>query len=436
MILNFRVENFKSIKEEIVLSFEADRSKDLEDYYILKCGNGKKIRILKFGLIYGANASGKTNILMAIELLRVLVTQPLEKKNDLLYYKPFLFNAVTSKANTKLGIDFIHKGIKYTYYLEFNQTSIVKESLLFHDPNKAIVFNRTTDTLKMISKISFGSKISISKEAKNVLETNTLTNNTVLGGYLKTNIYIEQLENVSDWFNNLLKPIVEPSSPLYPNISGGLDENILDKKIIIELLRKADFDISDIILKKSERHIEKSQIDFLQFITPFPKNIIQEYEKTGKMEVGEILFAHNIDNSKYNLKLEDESAGTIKYYELAGLLNIMIKKSSIIVIDEIESSLHPELLRHFLLSFLVNSNKSQLIATTHYRELLTEKDIFRNDSIWFAEKNEGSSTELYSLADFDSSTIRNTSSVYNAYKIGKLGAVPNIGDYYIDMDDE
>ena len=105
-------------------------------------------------------------------------------------------------------------------------------------------------------------------------------------------------------------------------------------------------------------------------------------------------------------------------------------------IDELETSLHPDLFSHFILSFLMNSKSSQLIATTHNREILDNRDIYRNDAIWFTDKNESSATELYSLSDFDSSVIRNTSSVYNAYKIGKLGGVQNTGDVYIDLSDE
>jgi AAA15 family ATPase/GTPase len=106
-------------------------------------------------------------------------------------------------------------------------------------------------------------------------------------------------------------------------------------------------------------------------------------------------------------------------------------------IDELESSLHPDLYIHFLMTYLVNSKKSQLLATTHNREILNNKDIFRNDAIWFTDKNEYNATELYSLADFDSKTIRkDISSVYNAYKIGKLGGVPHLGDYYLDITHE
>ena len=112
------------------------------------------------------------------------------------------------------------------------------------------------------------------------------------------------------------------------------------------------------------------------------------------------------------------------------------ENSIAIPIDELEASLHPDLYLHFLLSFITNSKKSQLIATTHNREILNNKDIFRNDSIWFTDKKECCSTELYSLNDFDSSVIRDTSNILNAYKYGKLGGIPNLGDYYIDIDNE
>ena len=115
------------------------------------------------------------------------------------------------------------------------------------------------------------------------------------------------------------------------------------------------------------------------------------------------------------------------------LLDTLINQK-ILVIDELEASLHPDLIKHFILTFIVNSRNAQLIATTHFRELLQEKDILRPDIIWFTERKKDQSTDLYSLADFDSSVIRKTSSYYNAYKIGKLGAVPNLRSYYLDLD--
>ena len=95
--------------------------------------------------------------------------------------------------------------------------------------------------------------------------------------------------------------------------------------------------------------------------------------------------------------------------------------------------MHPDLLKHFLLIFLANAKESQLIFTTHSRELLLEKDILRFDTVYFTEKKEDGSTDLFSLSDFDSNIIRKESSVYNIYKNGKLGANPNLKNYFLDI---
>ena len=131
------------------------------------------------------------------------------------------------------------------------------------------------------------------------------------------------------------------------------------------------------------------------------------------------------------MPINAESEGTKRFYSFAGLLALLIKTPTIFPIDELESSLHPDLYTHFLLSFLQNAQHSQLIATTHNRELLGDTDIFRNDVIWFTNKSEDCATELYSLADFDTSNIKN---FLNAYKIGKFSGVPRLFDTFIDLE--
>jgi len=160
--------------------------------------------------------------------------------------------------------------------------------------------------------------------------------------------------------------------------------------------------------------------------------LLKEQDFTVDLE-----FEHTVGNSRYLLPFEKESQGTQRYYGFAGILSLLIENSILFPIDELESSLHPDLFQHFLLSFLVNSQKSQLIATTHNREILNDKDIFRNDVIWITDKdNEDCATELYSLADFDTKVIRDTTNILNAYKLGKLGGTPNLGSYYININDE
>lgn len=425
MIIQFSVQNFGSIKDEQTLSFEADKSTHLEDYYVIPVG---KLRLLKLGLIYGANASGKTTILTALNFMRNIVLNPLDKKIDEFGFEPFLFDAITPTQNTKLSLDFIQDKIKYSYYIELNKKAIVSEELYCYNPRKANIFKRTTNLESQFTSISFGSNVKIDAVSKKTLESNTLWNNTVLAGYLKTNIQVEELRQTILWFANHLQALIHPKVKLQNYISNQVNKAAVAKEDIIQILQKADLNISDIILEKDE-DVDK-KIDYSD--AKLSKEEIQHIKDYFGLQ---IKFEHNLQGKKYLLPFEMESEGTQRYYGFAGILSLLVRKSRIFPIDELESSLHPDLFTHFLLSFLMNSKESQIIATTHNREILGNKDIFRNDVIWITEKSESCATELYSLADFDTSVIRDTSNVLNAYKIGKLGGVPNLGDYYLDLEE-
>ncbi len=433
MIANFSVQNFGSIKDKQTLSFEADKSTHLEDYYVV---NASGLRLLKLALIYGANASGKTTILKAMDFLRELVLEPAEKKTESLDFSPFLFDHETPKQNSIISIDFIQNDIRYYYEIEFNKNAISKEELIFFNPNKAIVFKRTTDIEKQFTEITFGSKIKKDKTFEKTLESNTLWNNTVLGGFLKTNIELKELKEVTDWFENYLKPLIYTRTELEGYVTSRINKTEIEKDIVVNILKKADFNISDILIQTDEKDIPEGFFEFLEKQVKSKEERIKELKNKGKFTVDKLEFEHTVNNNKYSLPFELESQGTRRYYGFAGLLSLLIKNSIAFPIDELEASLHPELYVHFLLSFLINSKKSQIIATTHNREILTNKDIFRNDTIWFTDKSETCATELYSLSDFDSSVVRDSSNIFNAYKTGKLGGTPNLGDYYIDLDNE
>ena len=412
MIVNFSIQNFGSIKDKQTLSFEADASQHLEDTYVVHTA-GK--RLLKLALIYGANASGKTTVLKALDFLRDLVVNPKEKKTDILDFSPYLFDAQTPLQPTQLSIEFVHEEVCYLYEVAFTRQAVISEALYIDTFERVLVYSRTTDIAEQLTKISFGDKIILDKNAQKVLELNTLWNNTVLGGFLKTNINLEEFRRVADWFGNYLKPIVAPDTKLDTYITNKIDDKKITKDEILEILKKADFNISDMIVRKKEEIIPEE----LRFFK-------------GPIEIkGRIIFQHKIDNVFYSLPMEKESEGTKRFYGFAGLLALLIKTPTIFPIDELESSLHPDLYTHFLLSFLQNAQHSQLIATTHNRELLGDTDIFRNDVIWFTDKGEDCATELYSLADFDTSAIKN---FLNAYKIGKFSGVPRLSDTFIDLE--
>ena len=409
MIINFSVENFGSIKEKQTLSFLANKSDHLEDYYIIEPIKG--LRLNKLALIYGANASGKTTVLKALDFLRDICTEPFDKKTEKFDFEPFLFDEKTPIQNTKFELEFVQNGIRYFYEVELNKNCIVKEKLYNFNPNKALVFERTTDEEKELTSVKFGSKIPKKKSLEESLEIFTLWNNTVIAGFLKGNIDLLELKDVSYWFIHIMLRLILPSEDLSNIFLPRLIENKQYLNTFLTFFKKSDFNITSLKLDDDvpNNKVRRDNIDII----------------------------HLVNNTEYSLKFNKESLGTQKYFSLVGLLILCLSSEMILYIDELESSLHPDLYIHFLMFFIVNSKKeSQLIATTHNREILNNRDIFRDDAIWFTDKNEDSATELYSLADFDSSVVRDTTNVLNAYKSGKLGGVPNLGDYYIDLDEE
>ncbi len=439
MIIDFKIKNFGSIKDLQTLSFLAEKSKHLEDFYVTKIG---KFRLLKIALIYGANASGKTMILKALDFLRNLVLKPKEKKTERLNFTPFLFDEKTRKENTHLSIEFIQNDIKYSYKVEFCERAIINESLFFYNPKKSEIFKRKTDLKSQFTDIKFGSKIKINKIALETLKANTLWNNTVLGGYLKTNIEIKELKEVLYWFENYLHSLVYPESKLDELVTSLIDNNKIKKDNILDILKKADLYISDIVIEKKEiKEIKEfflvsNLMNYFEYVSEdlYGQLKIKNKKPDIKLENINLEFEHLVEGKRYKLPYSLESQGTKRYYGFAGLLSLLLKKSTAFPIDELEASLHPDLFLHFLLSFLANSKRSQIIATTHNREILNDKDIIRDDAIWITNKMRNAATELYSFADFDSSVIRDTTNRLNAYKSGKLGGIPNIGDYYLDLD--
>ncbi len=267
-----------------------------------------------------------------------------------------------------------------------------------------------------------------------MLEANTLWNNTVLGGYLKTNIDFKELKQVIEWFEFYLKPMVRTDTNLERYVTAGINAGEINKEDVVAILKKADFQISDIVIQEKESSLDDALIDLLV-------NRSKDSTSQLKLPTDKRLTSlrpeleHTVNEHRFSLPFELESHGTKRFYGFAGLLAQLIKQPVILPVDELEASLHPELYIHFLLSFLLNANRSQVIATTHHREILNNKDIFRNDAIWFTDKDKESATEVYSLADFDSSVVKDSTNVLNAYKSGKLGATPNPGDHYIDINE-
>ncbi len=202
------------------------------------------------------------------------------------------------------------------------------------------------------------------------------------------------------------------------------------------MLKQADFSIAGYEINEETDEMTLFG-EFLSFLLQSEEQQHLTYNKWERLKSFArqgFYMIHQKKDKKYLLPFAEESSGTRKYFNTIILLLLSLMNSSALLIDEFASFLHPDLIKHFFLTFLKNSTHSQFITTTHHRELLLEKDILRRDIIWFTDRKEDLSTDLFSLADFETSTIRKANSYYNFYKQGKLGAVPKLGSHYTEIE--
>ncbi len=416
MIIEFKVKNYLSFKAEQILSFEATSDKYMQDYYCIDLPDGE--RLLRFAMIYGANASGKTNILLALDFLRQICVHSNERGQETGFI-PFKFDENTKNEPGYFEIALFINNIKYIYSVSLDSQIIYEEKLVFYPGTQpALVFERKYNTDNDDFILKTGSRVDVDTVELSVLKSNTLNNMTIISGMRKTNINFQELNTVFDWFYNQFDRIIRPWNDLYRetvhNISNGEEDY---KQFILENLEIADFNIKNIDVVYED---PSEYVDDYSSSNMLAENHARYYRT-------KVYFTHEINGQESQLSIDLQSSGTLRYMGLLGRLKEAIVQSKILNIDELEDSLHPDLVNHFINSFLFYSKKensqSQFIFTTHNINLLAE-DFIRKDIVWFTEKDEQGSTKLFSLDDFN---IRKNLSFLNAYKAGKFGAVPNIG---------
>lgn len=454
MILDFSIQNFGPIKDEQILSFEALTSTRYEDHYVIhpKLENGdpilrqeRPVRLLKLAMIFGANASGKTTVLEALNFLRQLVLDRKEDKAETLDFRPFAFDSESEDAPTLLKIRFYHKGILFEHHFEFNQFCIIKEIVHYWDYNttgrKRLLFERNTQQHSQVTELT---KISdqviaennLSQRAIESLQLATLWNESILVGFNKVNFLFKELHLMQEWYSNVLEGMIDNQrNRIDQRIFKIVEEDPEGEAFITEFLHQSDFGIQGFRIENlSSPELLSGLASIISTFSPLLKNERDEevsekeiLEKLQNRPIKRIQVRYGVMDDQYFLPLKCTSLGTRRALILAGLLYLLVKEHKVLMIDEFESSLHPDLAEFFLSQFLKSVKHSQLILTTHSRELMQIKEfVERRDVIWFTDKNQQLETELYSLGDFSSKELRRESSIYNFYKIGKLGAKPNI----------
>ncbi|BEJ91753.1 ATP-binding protein [Campylobacter jejuni] len=415
MLIEFRVKNFLSIQDEQVLSMVASNDNTFLNSHISNYG---KLKLLKSSVIYGANASGKSNIIKALKTMKTIVISSAKKqRGDKLPIIPFLLGDEDNKP-TKFEIIFIQNGIRYQYGFILTSEKILEEWLLvFGESNRAQKwFERIYNEKEEKYNYSFGAKFLGSKQ---LWAENTRDNALFLSVAIQLNN--EQLKPVFDFFLNYIKVTFTDSW----NDGQEVTIDILrqDKQKIIHYLKQADLDIEDIIVE--EKELNKTNLT--------QENIPQEIKQMiqADLEKGVILTKTDIKTMHINQQgkqilfdmLALESQGTRKFFELIGPWIEALELGYIIVIDELNTHLHP-LMTKFLVNLFHNENlnksNAQLIFTTHDTSILNQ-EVFRRDQIWFCEK-QNKATKLYPLSDFK--VRKDKTNLESDYLLGRFGALP------------
>lgn len=424
MIQELKIKNFLSFKDETVFSFEATADKTLEDYYVATQADGT--RLLKMAMVYGANASGKSNLINTFEFLKNFTRKVREEKRSETTFIPFMFDQTRNEPG-EFELIFYANNTKHKYQLLVGESSVLEEKLFFYPSiQPAILFDRKLNDKKKISVIEFGSKIEISEQAKEAIQLKTLINTSVIAAYNQVNTSIPELDIVSDWLEDQFLNSINPYTELTEYSDNAIKNDPEAKSQTLNFLKEADFNITDVSFEDKVQEISDFVIKTIEF-SPLPDEEKDKIKKEKCFHYDEKLFTHKVINEGHEehhpLSEKRQSKGTLRYYGLSAPFHHTIKNNAILLIDEIGSALHPLLVIHFLKEFLQKSNQAQLLFTTHNMSLLNEKDILRKDSIWFTEKLENGATDLFSMADFN---IRKELSYFNAYKLGKFGGVPQL----------
>ena len=419
MLIQFNFKNFRSFKDEVTLDLSATKITEYANR-VISLGNEK---LLPVAAIYGANASGKSNVYQALEYMSFYVLESFKfggendskqkQDSDYLKPRPFLFDKDSKDAETNFEVFFNiceNSSIKtYNYGFCVNQEGVTEEWL-----------NSKSKTSRKFKRIFYRSdnEVDLSglpmKSRENIeisLEKEVLI--VSLGAKLK----IAKLKTIRDWFWN----------NEFTNFGD----------------RKENFFLSR-LLPTNFTEDEKVQEDVVKFFYSFDNSIkgfsVEKIPSKSKKEeeVYSINAFHDVIDSseQVSIPLDQESDGTLKMFAHYQSLQNVLEKGSVLFVDELNARLHPLLVRNFILTFLnpeLNPKHAQLVFTTHDTWQLAN-NLLRRDEIWFVEKNKFGVSNLYSLADFineDGTKIRKDESYEKNYLIGKYGAIPSLKSFEI-----
>lgn len=437
MLIQCTIKNFLSFRDEVTFSMKKGLQRKHSNHIIHPTGFDN-IDLVKAGIIYGANASGKSNFVKALKFIQNFVIEG-SSTDNFINRKPFILDKESSEKISEFTFNFCFNGRSYSYGISFDYEQIKHEWLyeILKTTEKKL-FERTFSP-EDGSDISFGTWINnITKEEQQFLKfiaKATPKNQPFLKE--SNDRQVNEFSDAYKWFRNSLH-IIFPQSKftlgriLFDEESSTIEQSIIDllsdfgTGIVDFELRKYEPDnlFSSEKINEFERNIDDKNFAELIDTAHKGKIFIKRNEKTKLLEALILYLKHrgNFSDHEYvRIHPEDESDGTIRLLDLLPILVANNDETDVFIVDEFDRSIHPNLSYKFLELFLCNKNtNSQLVATTHEENLL-DLDLLRRDEIWFIEKDYQGSSNLYSLEEFQPRYDKN---IRNGYLNGRFGAIP------------
>lgn len=411
MLIRFRVSNFRSLKEEQELVLTVGSGKEEKTDAIIPTKEALGVDLLRSAVIYGANASGKTNVIRAMRFMQdaVLESQRQWQPGRPIPRQPFLLDILSKTETSLFEVDLLLSGIRYTYGFEIDSMQVVGEWLYAYPRKKPQMwFTRHIDNNEPVfqfGKYLTGRNHSIAKLTRD--------NSLFLSAAAQNNH--ELLAGVYNWFSTSLKIVTggDRSSLQREMLSLCVNEGY--KNLAVELLKMADLGIVDMDIKEEP---------FADKWSRTQRGYVPDKSDRETM-ISSAFFTHAADNPEGSVSfpLEEESSGTQALFGLLGPLTSALGLGQTLLVDELETSLHPNMalwVVQLVNSGKVNLRNGQLIFNTHDSNLLDAK-MFRRDQVWFVEKDAEGSSHLYPLWKYKPRKDENLGS---GYLVGRYGAIP------------
>lgn len=431
MVHELRIKNFLSFKEETVISFEASKDKFKEDSFLVTMNDGT--RLSRIAIIYGANASGKSNLLGAFEFLFWFWDRLTDNQETSTEVEPFALDIDTPSQPSEFELKLYVNDKKYVYQLSLNTKSILSEKLL--------VYNSNQPSLLMLRELVDGntvlkfnpSLIKVPAVVKDELTVRCLNNTSFFAARKRVNCNLGEIDDVRDWMINHTLPVIDLGQNMFTYAESNMLDSADAKNHLLEFSHQIGLNIEDMIVEKDYIPLTPEMIQFMQASGRLSEENLSKLNKDPRMQTGfKTDFRVSVYNKRgkevYTLPKSSQSDGTLRSMGVETALYVAEQNNKLLPIDEIESSLHPMLLKFMIQRFLKTESRSQLLLTTHYDPLFNAVDDYlRKDSFWLMDKEENGNSVLHSLVSKNG--VNKMRSLQRAYLNNKLGALPKIADF-------